>query len=183
MVRQWQEFFYDKRYAATPMKNPDFVKLADAHGLLGLRVEKRSEIAEAVSKARSSIGHGGHRLPRREGRHGVSDGRAGEEHQRDDPAAASRSRGPGNGMEASGPVTTTASKRPAPSWCWWRTCPESSTASLRSFAGGATTSNRLSVGHTDRDGSVAHHRGDERRRPHGGAGGSEPLQSRSRSSR
>ncbi len=56
MVRQWQEFFYDKRYAATPMKNPDFVKLADAHGLLGLRVEKRSEIADAVARARSASG-------------------------------------------------------------------------------------------------------------------------------
>jgi acetolactate synthase I/II/III large subunit len=56
MVRQWQEFFYDKRYAATPMKNPDFVKLADAHGLLGLRVEKRSEIADVVARARSASG-------------------------------------------------------------------------------------------------------------------------------
>jgi acetolactate synthase-1/2/3 large subunit len=56
MVRQWQEFFYDKRYAATPMRNPDFVKLAEAHGLLGLRVEKRSEIANAVSLARSAPG-------------------------------------------------------------------------------------------------------------------------------
>ncbi len=54
MVRQWQEFFYEKRYAATPMKNRDFVKLAEAHGLLGLRVEKRSEIAEVVSRARSA---------------------------------------------------------------------------------------------------------------------------------
>ncbi len=33
MVRQWQEFFYDRRYSATPMKNPDFVKIAEAHGL------------------------------------------------------------------------------------------------------------------------------------------------------
>jgi acetolactate synthase-1/2/3 large subunit len=56
MVRQWQEFFYDKRYAATPMKNPDFVKLAEAHGLLGLRVEKRSEIAEVVGRARTAGG-------------------------------------------------------------------------------------------------------------------------------
>ncbi|MGH9336593.1 MAG: thiamine pyrophosphate-dependent enzyme, partial [Vicinamibacteria bacterium] len=54
MVRQWQEFFYDKRYAATPMRNPDFVKLAEAHGLLGLRVEKRSQIADAVARARLS---------------------------------------------------------------------------------------------------------------------------------
>jgi acetolactate synthase-1/2/3 large subunit len=56
MVRQWQEFFYDKRYAATPMKNPDFVKLAEAHGLLGLRVEKRTEIADAVARAQSAAG-------------------------------------------------------------------------------------------------------------------------------
>jgi acetolactate synthase I/II/III large subunit len=56
MVRQWQEFFYDKRYAATPMRNPDFVKLADAHGLKGLRVEKRTEVAEAVAEARRSEG-------------------------------------------------------------------------------------------------------------------------------
>jgi acetolactate synthase I/II/III large subunit len=56
MVRQWQEFFYEKRYAATPMKNPDFVKLADAHGLLGLRVEKRSEIEDVVARARSASG-------------------------------------------------------------------------------------------------------------------------------
>jgi acetolactate synthase-1/2/3 large subunit len=56
MVRQWQEFFYDKRYAATPMKNPDFVKLAEAHGLLGLRVEKRADIGEAVSRARNASG-------------------------------------------------------------------------------------------------------------------------------
>jgi len=54
MVRQWQEFFYEKRYAATPMKNPDFVKLAEAHGLLGLRVEKRADIAGVVSRARSA---------------------------------------------------------------------------------------------------------------------------------
>ena len=56
MVRQWQEFFYDKRYAATPMQNPDFVKLAEAHGLLGLRVKKRAGIEEAVATARESEG-------------------------------------------------------------------------------------------------------------------------------
>ena len=43
MVRQWQEFFYERRYAATPMRSPDFVKIAEAHGLMGLRVEKRPE--------------------------------------------------------------------------------------------------------------------------------------------
>lgn len=54
MVRQWQQFFYERRYVATPMKSPDFVKLADAHGLRGLRVTKRSEVAAAVADARSS---------------------------------------------------------------------------------------------------------------------------------
>src|SRR6185503_6120036 len=56
MVRQWQEFFYGKRYAATPLKNPDFVKLADAHGLCGLRVTRRDEIAGAVAAARAEKG-------------------------------------------------------------------------------------------------------------------------------
>ena len=56
MVRQWQEFFYDKRYSATPMHNPDFVKLAEAHGLSGLRVTQRSELEAAVKKAEETEG-------------------------------------------------------------------------------------------------------------------------------
>jgi len=56
MVRQWQEFFYDKRYVATPMRDPDFVKLAQAHGLLGLRVDKRAGIEEVVATARAAEG-------------------------------------------------------------------------------------------------------------------------------
>jgi acetolactate synthase-1/2/3 large subunit len=56
MVRQWQEFFYDRRYAATPLRSPDFVKLAEAHGLLGLRVEKRADVLEAVERARQDEG-------------------------------------------------------------------------------------------------------------------------------
>ena len=51
MVRQWQEFFYDKRYAATPMTGPDFVKLAEAYGCLGIRVEKEEEIDAAIKLA------------------------------------------------------------------------------------------------------------------------------------
>ena len=54
MVRQWQEFFYDKRYSATPMKGPDFVKIAEAHGLTGLRVTSREQVAEAIEQARRS---------------------------------------------------------------------------------------------------------------------------------
>jgi acetolactate synthase-1/2/3 large subunit len=54
MVRQWQEFFYDKRYAATPMLSPDFVKLAEAYGIEGRRVTSRSEVRPTVASARSS---------------------------------------------------------------------------------------------------------------------------------
>ena len=56
MVRQWQEFFYDRRYAATPLRSPDFVKIAEAHGLLGLRVEKRPEVHDVVQRAREAAG-------------------------------------------------------------------------------------------------------------------------------
>ena len=56
MVRQWQEFFYDRRYSATPMHNPDFVKIAEAHGLTGLRVTQRSEIEATVQKAEETQG-------------------------------------------------------------------------------------------------------------------------------
>jgi len=56
MVRQWQQFFYNGRYSATPLKSPDFVKLAEAHGLFGLRVSTRDEVAPAVMRARAARG-------------------------------------------------------------------------------------------------------------------------------
>jgi acetolactate synthase-1/2/3 large subunit len=56
MVRQWQQFFYGGRYSATPLRGPDFVKLAEAHGLLGLRVTEREQIEDTVRKARASEG-------------------------------------------------------------------------------------------------------------------------------
>ncbi len=56
MVRQWQEFFYDKRYSSTPLGSPDFVKIAEAHGLTGLRVTKRSEVEPAVRQAQENPG-------------------------------------------------------------------------------------------------------------------------------
>ena len=56
MVRQWQEFFYERRYAATPLRSPDFVKLAEAHGLTGLRVERRQDVDAAVERARMDSG-------------------------------------------------------------------------------------------------------------------------------
>jgi acetolactate synthase-1/2/3 large subunit len=56
MVRQWQEFFYNRRYVATPLRSPDFVMLAQAHGIAGLRVTKREEIPAAVERARGERG-------------------------------------------------------------------------------------------------------------------------------
>jgi len=56
MVRQWQEFFYERRYAATPLRNPDFLKLAEAHGLTGMRVERRDQVEAAVDWARQTPG-------------------------------------------------------------------------------------------------------------------------------
>jgi acetolactate synthase-1/2/3 large subunit len=56
MVRQWQEFFYQRRYAATPMRSPDFVKIAEAHGLVGLRVTQRAEVDGAVRRAQEIEG-------------------------------------------------------------------------------------------------------------------------------
>ncbi len=52
MVRQWQEFFYERRYAATPLVNPDFVKLAEAFGVAATAVTKRGDVAAAVETAR-----------------------------------------------------------------------------------------------------------------------------------
>jgi len=54
MVRQWQEFFYEKRYAATPLIGPDFAKLAEAFGIQGVTVTQRAEVADAVGSARRS---------------------------------------------------------------------------------------------------------------------------------
>lgn len=52
MVRQWQEMFYDKNYVAVNYTgNPDFVKLAEAFGILGLRVDKRSDMVDTIRKA------------------------------------------------------------------------------------------------------------------------------------
>jgi acetolactate synthase I/II/III large subunit len=56
MVRQWQQFFHDRRYSATPMSSPDYVKLADAHGLSGVRVTRRQDMADALKHARASAG-------------------------------------------------------------------------------------------------------------------------------
>ena len=56
MVRQWQEFFYDKNYESSPILSPDYVKLADAHGIAGATVRTRGEVLPAVSAARERKG-------------------------------------------------------------------------------------------------------------------------------
>jgi acetolactate synthase-1/2/3 large subunit len=51
MVRQWQQFFHGRRYSQTPIWSPDYVKLADAYGIPGWRVERADEIATAIDAA------------------------------------------------------------------------------------------------------------------------------------
>ncbi|WP_298509451.1 biosynthetic-type acetolactate synthase large subunit [uncultured Kordia sp.] len=54
MVRQWQQLFFDKRYASTEMTNPDFVAIAKGYHLNARRVTKREELAEAVAEMMQS---------------------------------------------------------------------------------------------------------------------------------
>jgi len=56
MVRQWQEFFYERRYAATPLLSPDFAKLAECFGLTGIVVDKRQDVVPAIESARADDG-------------------------------------------------------------------------------------------------------------------------------
>lgn len=53
MVRQWQEFFYEERYNATPMITPDFIKLADAYGIPARRVTRREDVIPTVEWAKT----------------------------------------------------------------------------------------------------------------------------------
>jgi acetolactate synthase-1/2/3 large subunit len=56
MVRQWQEFFYGKRYASVSLEgiSPDFVKLAEAYGAVGLRATKPEDVVHTLKKAFST---------------------------------------------------------------------------------------------------------------------------------
>jgi acetolactate synthase-1/2/3 large subunit len=56
MVRQWQEFFYERRYAATPLLSPDFVKLAGAYGIESHAITRRQDVTPAVQAARAHAG-------------------------------------------------------------------------------------------------------------------------------
>jgi len=56
MVRQWQQLFYEKRYVATPLSGPDFVKVAEAYGIPAVRVKRRAEVVPAVERAMAEEG-------------------------------------------------------------------------------------------------------------------------------
>ena len=85
MVRQWQTLFYDGRHSFTDLKTghgtrrvPDFVKLADAYGALGIRVDERGRGRRRhPARAGDERPSRRHRLRRQPRRHGVADGAAG----------------------------------------------------------------------------------------------------------
>ncbi|HVC33910.1 MAG TPA: biosynthetic-type acetolactate synthase large subunit [Chloroflexota bacterium] len=56
MVRQWQQFFYERRYSASPISGPDFVKLGEAYGIPSLRVTHRDQLKSAVQQAMDTDG-------------------------------------------------------------------------------------------------------------------------------
>jgi acetolactate synthase-1/2/3 large subunit len=51
MVRQWQQLFYERRYSSTPLAAPDFVKLAEAYGAVGLRATLPQEVEPVIKEA------------------------------------------------------------------------------------------------------------------------------------
>ncbi|WP_026370671.1 biosynthetic-type acetolactate synthase large subunit [Kallotenue papyrolyticum] len=56
MVRQWQELFHERRYSATPLWNPDFVKVAEAYGIPGICVTHQSQVEDAINAAYATDG-------------------------------------------------------------------------------------------------------------------------------
>ena len=56
MVRQWQQLFYEKRYVATPLSGPDFVKVAEAYGIPAVRVKRGEEVVPAIKRAMEEEG-------------------------------------------------------------------------------------------------------------------------------
>ena len=56
MVRQWQELFFQRRYSATPLLGPDFVKLAEAYGIPGLAVLEKDQVAPTIEQAMAMDG-------------------------------------------------------------------------------------------------------------------------------
>jgi acetolactate synthase-1/2/3 large subunit len=56
MVRQWQQFFHERRYSCTPIWSPDYVKLAEAYGIPAWRVTRPDELADAIAGANAAPG-------------------------------------------------------------------------------------------------------------------------------
>ncbi|TEU03241.1 MAG: biosynthetic-type acetolactate synthase large subunit, partial [Dehalococcoidia bacterium] len=56
MVRQWQELFYQRRYVATPLSGPDFVKVAEAYGIAAERVTDKLMVTSAIERAMAHQG-------------------------------------------------------------------------------------------------------------------------------
>jgi len=56
MVRQWQEFFFERRYSAVELPNPDFIKLAEAHGIPARRVTEPGDVQAAIEFAQGTPG-------------------------------------------------------------------------------------------------------------------------------
>ena len=56
MVRQWQELFFGRRYSGTPISSPDYVKLAEAYGLIGMRVTEKDAVVPTLRSAREAEG-------------------------------------------------------------------------------------------------------------------------------
>ncbi len=56
MVRQWQEFFYERNYEATPLLNPNFAKIAGAYGIHAAEITSRSDVVPAIQRARAHAG-------------------------------------------------------------------------------------------------------------------------------
>jgi len=56
MVRQWQQLFFEARYVETPISSPDYIKLAEAYGLPGYRVDKLEDVISTMRKAQEHNG-------------------------------------------------------------------------------------------------------------------------------
>ena len=56
MVRQWQEFFYERNYEATPLLNPNFAQLAQAYGIRSMAIKNRADVIPAVRAAHAHDG-------------------------------------------------------------------------------------------------------------------------------
>ena len=92
MVRQWQEFFYDKRYAATPISAPNFAKLADAFGIAATDGRPARRRRGRRRRRARAAGRRDYRFPRRAGGYRLPDGPRWRRPAQDDPASVAARR-------------------------------------------------------------------------------------------